>query len=286
MTILLTGGTGFIGSTILSGLLQHGHEVRAIVRSAAAAATVEGAGATAVQGDITNVAWLSEQLRDVDGAIHTASPGDASSPTVDEAVARSVVAAFGGTSKPYIQTGGIWVHGPGDDITEETPIDSPDLVAWRAGVEAIVLNSDVVASVVEPAVVYGRGSGIPALLRAAPRAASGELTTIGDGTGHWATVHVDDLAALYIRVLELGNPLGRVIGASGVNPMVADLSAAFAGGPVVPEGVDASRSRLGVQFADALLASQQAGGAKARSLGWVPTGPTLIDDITSGSYAR
>ncbi len=54
---------------------------------------------------------------------------------------------------------------------------------------------------------------------------------------------------------------------------------------MVTESADETRTRLGVAFADALLLDQQADGAHARSLGWQPAGPALLDELSTGSYA-
>ena len=49
MDVLLTGGTGYIGSVVLTQLLEGGHTVRAVVRSERSAEQVTAAGATAVK---------------------------------------------------------------------------------------------------------------------------------------------------------------------------------------------------------------------------------------------
>ena len=286
MDVLLTGGTGYIGSVVLSQLREAGHSVRAVVRSDRAAEQVMAAGATAVQGDLTDSGWLAGQLREVDGAIHTASPGDATSPAFDRAVVAAAVAAFAGTTKPYVHTSGLWIYGSGVGLGEESPLDPPALTRWRPTVEAEVLDSDLVASIVVPAVVYGHGGGLPNLVVDAPRDGSGRLVLIGDGTQHWGVVHVDDTAALYVAVLESGRALGRVLAVTDENPTVRDLGEAT-GHAVVGEPVERTRARLGEAFADALLLDQQfAVGRKATELGWSPQGPTLVDDIGRGSYAQ
>ena len=50
-------------------------------------------------------------LSDADGAIHTASPGDATSEDLDSAVVDAVTDAFAGTGKPYLQISGLWIYG-------------------------------------------------------------------------------------------------------------------------------------------------------------------------------
>ena len=263
MRVLLTGGTGFIGSAVLARLLERGHEVIAAVRSADAAATVTEAGAHPVIGDLADTPWLTAQLESVDGAVHAASIGRG-----DDAVLDAVIAAFAGTGKRYVGTGGIWTWGDNTEITEDSPHRPPALSAWRGEREARILSSDVRASIVAPAVVYAYGRGMPFdEIAQAPRTAEGALVLIGDGEQHWATVHVDDLAELYVAVLEHA-PGGQVyIGASGVNPTVREMALAVVGpdGALAPQSVDATRERLGEKYADALLLDEAASGARAQS---------------------
>ena len=286
MDVLLTGASGYIGAVVLDQLRRAGHSVTAVVRSDRAAERVTAAGATAVQGDLTDRAWFAGQLREVDGAIHTASPGDATSPAFDRAVVAAVVKAFDGTAKPYVHTSGLWIYGSGEGLSEDSPLNPPALTQWRPAVEADVLDSDLVASIVVPGVVYGHRGGLPNLVVDAPRDGSGRLVLIGDGSQHWGVVHVDDLAALYVSVLESGRALGRVLGVTDENPTVRDLGEAT-GADVVGEPVEQTRARLGEAFADALLLDQQfVVGRRATELGWSPQGPTLIDDLATGSYAE
>ncbi|MCU1468937.1 MAG: hypothetical protein JWQ39_86 [Glaciihabitans sp.] len=283
MQVLLTGGTGFIGSAILTELLNSGHSVTALVRSDRSARAVSDAGATALVGDITNSAWLADQLRDVDGAIHTAVPTDGSAAAFDDAVIDAAVAAFAGTDKPFVYTTGIWIYGDGSDVTEASSIDSPAITAWRAERQNRLLASGIAARIVAPGIVYGYGKGIPNVISGAPRTADGALTLVGTGDQHWATVGVDDLARLYVLVLDKGGNGEVYLGVSGDCPSVRELGQAVvgAGGAVASDDLDATRGRLGAEFADALFVDQQATGAKARSLGWTPTARTLIEELSA-----
>jgi nucleoside-diphosphate-sugar epimerase len=143
-----------------------------------------------------------------------------------------------------------------------------------------VLESGLKASVVQPGIVYGHGAGIPAMLVAAATDSS-PLTLIGSGDQHWTTVHVDDLADLYVRVVERA-PGGRAyVGASGINPTVREIGEAISS-DVVPESPEATVTRLGA-FGEALLLDQQASGDRARSeLGWTPTRPSLVELLAKG----
>jgi len=286
VNVFLTGGTGFVGSAVLRRLLVNGHEVQALARSDDSAAALADAGATPVRGDITDVTWLTQQLASADGAIHTASPGDAESPSVDRAIATAATEAFAGTGRPYVHTSGIWIYGSGSAITEESPFNAPAITAWRKDVEQIVLaGEDVRAVIVVPAVVYGHGRGIPSMLTQGPRDDSGALALIGDGTQHWPLVHTEDLAVLYTLALDDSSAGGYYLGAGDENVTVRDLGEAAAA-TVAPQTVEQTRERFGAPFADALLLDQQVTSTKARDeLGWKPQAISLLDDIRHGSYA-
>ncbi|WP_460631809.1 NAD-dependent epimerase/dehydratase family protein [Leifsonia lichenia] len=289
MSILLTGATGFIGSSVLPLLIEEGHSVTALVRDEAKAGQVEAAGATALIGDATDVELVERAARESDGVIHLASAKD-----VDPGFVEAVLAGLAGSGKPFVHTGGIWTYGSNADIVEDSPAAPPALTAWRGATEARVLAAEGVrTAVVVPAVVYGRGAGIPTVIVDAPRGTgvAPALRLVGDGTQHWTTVHVDDLAALYVLAFENGDAGAVYLGASGQNPTVRELgeaasAAAGLAGGVQEETPADSRDRLGAAFADALLLDQQARGTRARiDLGWEPNGPTLLEEIASGSYA-
>lgn len=282
MKLLLTGGTGFIGSAVLAHLVAAGHQVTAVVRSQQSSLKVTDAGATGLIGDLFNASWLSSELRGHDAAIHTAAGNDQNDPQLNEAVIDAVIDAFAGTDRPFVHTGGIWVYGTNGTISETSPVAPPAITAWRPAGEQRLLQSGVKASVIQPGIVYGHGRGIPAMLAAA---VDGDTVRLfGSGEQHWTTVHVDDLADLYVRAIERA-PGGRIyVGTSGQNPTVRELGEALAVTPR-PEGDRETLARLG-PFGEALLLDQQASGNRAKSdLGWQPTRPSLVDELKAGYAA-
>jgi nucleoside-diphosphate-sugar epimerase len=282
--VLLTGATGSLGSAILPQLLEHGHDVTAIVRSEERARRVEAAGATPVVDDLSDRPHLVYLMRESDGVIHTAATSGERAEALDRGVAEAAIEALSGSGKPYLHSGGAWVYGAGSAITEQDPYDAPAITAWRLGIFELLERADLPVTVVHPGIVYGSGRGIPGVLGAeAPRTEDGRLVTVGSGEQHWATIHVDDLAALYVAVLEGGSGFGPVLGVSGQNPRVIDLSAAAAhGAGVATEPPERTRERLGEAYADALLLDQQASGEKARSInGWAPTRPSLLEELAA-----
>ena len=284
MSILLTGATGFIGSAVLRTLVAQGHDVVALVRSDAKAEAVSALGGRPVVGDITDLALVESLVVASEGVLHTASPGDASSAQVDSDFVDVVLRSLDGTDVPFVHTGGIWIFGTGDDLTEESPLQPLPITGWRIDVERRVRESAVRSTIVAPGLVYGYGTGIPALL-----IGEGEILLVGDGAQHWTTVHVDDLAELYLLALGAAAQNEYYLGASGQNPTVAALGAAAGRGrslPVVAETVESATARFGEAFAQALLLDQQASGRHARdTLGWAPARPSLEAEFETGSYA-
>jgi nucleoside-diphosphate-sugar epimerase len=293
MKVVLTGATGFIGSHVLADLHKHGHEVTALVRDDAQADAVAARGATPAVVDLYDRPAVARLLGDADGAIHTASPGDATSANLDSAVADAVIDAFSGTGKPYLQISGLWIYGANPSITEASAFNAPALVSWKEPIERRVLGATGMRGVViVSSVAYGDGGGgIPGLLLGSPRDDAGNLIMLGTGQQHWSTVHAADLADFFRRVLEDESARGRYVIGNGANPTVAELTqaaAVAAGAPgAAPGSDDEARARLGDYFAEVLLLDQGTDAARARAeLGWYPSHPSLSDEFRHGSYRK
>ena len=293
MNIALTGSSGFIGSHVLTELVTHGHEVTALVRGEEDAIAVAAQGASATVVDLYDQAAVVNLLVDLDGSIHTASPGDATSADLDSAMADAVIEAFSGTGKPHIQISGLWVYGANTAITEDSPQNPPPMVAWKEPIERRLLSAEGVRAIVPVSgSAYGdAGGGIPGLLLGSPRDDAGNLIMIGEGRQHWATVHVADLADFFRLALEQDSAHGYYAVGNGLASTVAELTeaaAVAAGAPGAVPGSDTeARSRLGDYFAEVLLLDQGTQATRARvELGWKPTQLGLIEEFRTGSYRK
>lgn len=292
MQVTLTGSTGFIGSHIMTDLQSHGHRVTALVRNDAEADRVAAAGATPAVIDLYDRSGVASMFRIADGAIHTASPGDATSAKLDSAVVDAAIDAFAGTGKPYLHISGGWVYGDNLDITEDSPIKAPPIVAWKEPISRRVLDEPGMRGVViESGTAYGDGGGaIPGAVLGSPRDDDGNLMMLGTGHQHWSTVHAADIADCFRRALETESARGRYVLGNGLNETVAELTEAAAVAADAPGAVPGSdqeaKSRLG-PLADVLLLDQGTEAAKAHAeLGWRPTHPGLVDDFRTGSYRK
>ncbi len=291
MRVALTGATGFIGSHVLTELLKNGHDVTALVRDDDQAGIVAARGAVPAVVDLYDRPAVVSLLRSVDGAVHAASPGDATSAKLDSAVVDAVIDAFAGTGKPYVHVSGVWIYGAGSALTEESPFDPPALVSWKVPIERRVLDATGMRGVViVSGVAYGDGGGgIPGLLLGSPRDPAGNLIMLGTGQQHWSTVHVADLADAFRRVLENDSARGYYVIGDGSNSTVAEITdaaaVAAAARGAVPGSDEEARARLGDYFAQVLLLDQATTAAKARTeLDWSPSHPSLVEEFRRGSY--
>lgn len=295
MRVFLTGATGYIGGAVADALRAAVHEVVGLARSDDAVRRLEARGITAHRGDLREPQSITQAAREADAVIHAASTNDAGAPEADRAAVEAITQALEGTNKPFIYTSGIWVYGDtGASVADEqSPLNPTPLVAWRPANEQRVLESSergVRAVVIRPAIVYGRGVGIPAELVQSARE-KGTARFVGTGENRWPQVHADDLADLYVRALERA-PAGTVLNAtSGPSVRVSEVAeaASRAGGA---EGrteswpIEEARKVLG-PYADALALDQQVSGEKAvELLGWKPQFTSMLEDLERGSYAR
>lgn len=274
MNVFVTGGSGTIGSAVIPALRGRGHTVTALARSDDSAAKVEAAGATAVRGELTDSEVLRDAAAAADATIHVGSPGDETSPEVDR-VAAAAMQEGAGPEGTYVHTGGIWVYGNTEgEVDEDAPQDPPPLVAWRESVETEVLGRGN-ASLVIPAVVYGRTPGLLELTFGPGDDGVGRFP--GDGAAHCTAVHVDDIGALYAIVVE--QPAGvRVLGVAESAPVRAIAEALSPQGEARAEPAEELEARLGPMAAPMSL-DQKVSNARARAFGWEPRHVNLLASL-------
>ncbi len=274
MQVFLTGATGYIGTAVADRLRAAGHELTGLARSDAAAARLTTAGIRPVRGDFSDPKSVGSAARSADGVISLATTYN---PAVDGPAIDAILDAIAGSDKPFVYTSGIWSHGnTGDVVVDETTPPKPAaLVQWRQAVEDRVREGarrGIRTVVIRPAIVYGRGGGIPAGFVDSARK-EGAARYVGSGENRWPFVHVDDLADLYLMALERAPAGSLLLGVSGPSHSVREVATAAsrgagAGGRTKAWPLEEARKTLGA-YADALVLDQQASGRRAEeTLGW------------------
>ena len=124
--------------------------------------------------------------------------------------------------------------------------------------------------VVRPGIVYGgpRG-GIPAMFFGTALK-HGAAHTVGAGENHWPLVHVDDLAELYVRLVERA-PAGSVYYAADASRLTQKEIAEAASRAAGKDGKVQAQQPDGSPYQEALTLDQQISSEKARNdLDWRP----------------
>lgn len=296
MKVFVTGATGYIGKAVCKELKARGHEVIGLTHNERHKELLEKMGAKAVVADLKSTEQWKNYLREADAAIHLAQDrNDAAA--VDTVTIETIMDAFGGTPKRFVYTSGLWVlgnTGPGE-VTESDPTNPIPMEAWRADNEKRLITAEETKSlnvvIVRPAIVYGDGGGIPAML-ARSAYEDGAARYIGKGDNLWPLVELHDLASLYVLALTKGEAGEIYHGADNEQRYtmreLAEAASIGAGrdGKTKSWPVAEARKELG-GLVDALLLNQNVSGAKAgRFLGWETVAPyNAIEDLKLGSYA-
>lgn len=287
--IFITNGTGLIGAAVAQAFKNKGHEVTALARSDQSENKLKQQGFKIQRGDLKNPESYTEAVRKADIVVHTASTNDAEFGKYDLLAIETILEALRGTNNTFIYTSGVWVLGhTGDKVADEnTPLNPHQLVTWRAEAEKKVIagaQQGIRTVVLRPSLVYGHNRGIiGGIIEDAQK--TGEINYVGDGENRWPTVHVEDLADLYVLAAEKAPQGGTLFNAShGPSIKVKEVAQQIAkslGTPdkVRPVPVEQARTRLGL-VADALTLDQQVDATKAqRELGWQPKRPNVLEDV-------
>lgn len=200
MRIFITGATGYIGTAVTSALIHAGHEITALARPTSESGALERAGVKILRGELTELGNFAEVVEAHDVAIHTAA--DRSDPAAADRAVLDALLPIAGLRIVY--TSGVWVFGnTGDAVVDESsPVQPISIVQWRPDHEERVLEeANDRSAVIRPGCVYGGRQSLLAGWFAA--AANNEpLDLIGHGVNRWSMVYLDDLADLYLKVVE------------------------------------------------------------------------------------
>jgi nucleoside-diphosphate-sugar epimerase len=279
MRVLVLGGTGSIGSAIVSELLATGHHVLGLARSVDSARILSEQGVSIVTGDIRDPSEWSGIVTEVDGVIHAAATFSQDMDKIDKELMCALIDAAKHASTPprFIYTGGCWLYGEtGDTVaTEETPFDPIEPFSSMIDCGSMITATPYLEGmIVHPAMVYERDGGVFGQF-AEEAMTGGQIGIIGSAQTRWPLVHKDDLAVLYRLVLEKGMRGSSYNGATEhgvcVGNIVDVISARFKlpSRPLI-RNVDEAVAEYG-DWAAGFALDQQMSGQKARAeLGWNP----------------
>jgi nucleoside-diphosphate-sugar epimerase len=217
MRILVTGGTGFVGTHMIPRLVSDGHDVLALARSASSDERLRALGATPVRGDLERPEQIS--LPPLDAVIHAAAHFRFAGPrapyfrtnVIGTTALLKAAERAGATTFVHLSAGGVIMDGRGSPVRNANegaptfPNSFSGYIASKSRGEAAVLavNKPGFRTVaLRPSAIWGPGDPFS---REIPRVIkSGRFALIDRGDYPFVTCHVDNVIEAVQCALERG----------------------------------------------------------------------------------
>lgn len=211
MTVLVTGGTGFIGPYVVHALRAQDAPVRALVRKPARASRLAAWGAELAPGDVTDPTSLTAACEGVDTVVHLVAIIKGQPQDFERVMAQGtrnvVAAAQNAGARRFVLASALGL--------DERSKDAVPYFAAKWEMEKTVRESGLDHVIFRPSFVFGRDGGVlPTFVRLARFAPVTPI--VGSGKRRMQPIWVDDLAAYYARAIgepaatnqtfELGGP--------------------------------------------------------------------------------
>lgn len=202
--VFVTGGSGRIGTRLVTALVAAGGQVTALARSDEAARTLQGLGATVVRGDILDVQAMKPAIHAAQRVYHLAGglrgTDEWTCEQLNHRGTQAVLEACKGHRElgSLVFTSSVSVYGDRKGaVVDENKVPLPDTDYGRSKVraEAVLLRLAREEKMPYIAVRVGTvyGPGFPVMMEDAIR--EGRAVYPGDGRNHMSTIHVDDVVA-------------------------------------------------------------------------------------------
>jgi len=262
MKVLVTGGTGFVGTAIVHELRARGLDVRALVRSPRSAERVKAWDVETAFGDVTDATSVLAAARGCTHVIHLVAiiRGRASDfERVMVGGTQNVIAAARTAGAERL------VHMSALPLEEHNRTLTPYFAAkWQ--MEQDVKASGIEHVVFRPSFVFGRSGGaLPTFIRQVRL--SPAVTVIGSGRQRLQPVWIDDVAAHFAAALELPAAANRTFELGGPDVVTWD--------ELYSRIAKTLRKRRPLVHVPAGVAR-----SGARLIEWIPGAPLTADQVT------
>ena len=225
--VLVTGATGFIGGRLVERLIvEHGAEVRVLVRNLAAAARLARFPVTVLRGDITSSPDLAVAIQGCDAVFHCAygtSGSQKHRAYINREGTRRVLEASRAANVGrivYLSTLMVYGQTTDGDLDETAPRRRFGNAYSDSKLEAeqIALTSGLPVAVLQPTAVYGPYGGVwtESVIRALK---AGRQILINGGEGLGNAVYVDDLVSAMLLAAVQDAAVGEAFLISGEEPV-------------------------------------------------------------------
>ncbi len=217
MKVLVTGGTGFVGTHLVNRLLQRGHAVAVLARSPEKTQNRYNRPVEAAAGDVLDRASVESAAAGRDAVVHLVGIiNEKGVQTFDrmhrEATENVTSAAKSSGVRRYL-------HMSAMGSSE----DSPSAYGrTKAAGEKAVRASGLDWTIFRPSIIFGEGDGFVALLAPIVKGNPGFIPVIGPGTTRFQPVSVSDVARVFADALEKPETVGRTYEVGGPETLTFD----------------------------------------------------------------
>ena len=210
MKVLVTGGTGFVGSGIVRALVDAGHTVRVLEREPGRVAQAGLEGVEPVLGNVTDPTSLRHAVEGQDAVVHLvgiiAGKPEEFERVMTQGTRDLVAAAKEAEVRRFVPISAL-------GVTEETK----DLVPYYRAkweIEQMVKGSGLEYVIFRPSFVFGPGGA--ALQQFKKMAKLAPVTPIvGSGTQRLQPIWIGDIGAYFVAGLERPEAAGRTFEIGG-----------------------------------------------------------------------
>jgi NADH dehydrogenase len=215
--ILVTGGTGFVGSRIVHALRTEGRPVRCLVRDPERAGQLRAWGCELAEGDVTDAESLKRAAEGAEAVVHLVAILQGKPEDFERVMS-------GGTEALVAAAGQAGVHrfvlmsalGTSEATRELTPYFR---AKWT--MEQTVQASPLEHTIFRPSFVFGKDGGVlPTFFRLVRY--SPVTPVVGPGTQRIQPIWVDDVAAYFAKSIDLPGASGRMFEIGGPDVLTWD----------------------------------------------------------------
>jgi uncharacterized protein YbjT (DUF2867 family) len=218
MKVLVTGGTGFVGTHVVNTLLRRGHAVRVLARSPANARNRYNRPVEIAAGNVLDPASLAQACAGREAVVHLVGviwdKGEQTFDRMHREAAENVVAAARGVGIRRL------LHMSAMGSSEDSP---SEYGRTKAAGEKAVRASALDWTVFRPSIIFGPGDGFVSLLADLIRVNPVFIPVIGPGTTQFMPVSVYDVARVFAESLEKPETAGKAFEVGG--PQTLTLNA-------------------------------------------------------------
>jgi len=222
MKVLVTGASGLLGSHVAELALEHGDEVRVLVRPGEDVSWLASAGVEVCEGDLTDSLSVESAVDGVERVLHCAARTGPWGPEAEyERVnvyglkilleAAMAVGVRRIVHVSSISVHGIDIHGTADETAPLCGGSDPysrSKVAGERLLQQLIREKGAPVSIVRPGLIYGPRD-TNSFGRFARLVEQGKMVIIGSGNNHLPLIFVRDVARGIWLASEVDQAIGR-----------------------------------------------------------------------------